>query len=439
MNAVADAGKHDPAVLRIGILGGGIVGQLAAFALTQSLQESLQIPHRIELFEHLGPPQPDRQFNANYAARNIVLSNVSVKYLQSLGIWHHLEALLAPIQSLIVRRQLGRAASAIRAADEGVGALGYVAELDLLVQKFAELVASQPNCHCYYGVRPQALRAVKGGYRLRANHIDSKSAAWAELNAEHQFDFLLIADGQKSWGCRQLGIGAMQTNYDQSALVCRLELQQALGATSYELFVPGGALTILPMQQSQHTSDQCPAGLVWIGAPAAQQRLSELHSNSFINELQQLLPEALVVTDVGERACYPLSQAVRTERCRPNLLVIGNAAQTMHPIAAQSFNLAVRDIRELCKLWQYPGRSSKVSINTWQGFAEQRNQDARQVGLFVRALNQNFIEARTGWLTEQLQDLAIRSFESIPGVKPALAHFALGGRQLGSRREVVRW
>ena|GEM_PF-195810 len=404
--------------LSIGVIGGGVVGSLAAISLSKALSAVFN-QFQIEVFEQF--PQPsaqDQAYQQQYDARNLVVSSASVDYFKQLQLWQQLSSEFVPIEELHISRLAGFGRSQIKAQDEGVEALGYVADMAQLTLTLLDLAQQDMHIHCHFNAKITKLTPIQQGYIVTTD------------TSSKQFDLIIIADGQYSWACKQLGIAGQEKMYPQQALVTNITLEQPVANIAYEQFFRGGAITLLPLTQQGY---QHRMALVWIDQLANLERLEGVSDLSFLQQLARHLPAHLVPTQKGHSKIYPLRFQVRHERVRPHLVVIGNAAQSLHPIAAQGFNLAVRDIRDFTHTFAAQVASLGVcpalfSGSSMQAFANARAQDVSKVSSFVQLLNLGFFSTRALPFSGLLQDLALTGFETIPGAKAGLSRFAMAGR-----------
>jgi len=410
--------------IKIACVGGGLVGVLTAYALQRLIQPLISI--EIHIFERYAKDTSDSGISAisqQYDTRNLVLSSATVTFLKQLGLWDILQPALAPIADLYISRQKGLGRSHISAQSEAVAALGYVADMSQLSQLLSSnLTEGQQNIFFHYGVTLDELTPKSYGYDLN----------WHQSNEriKNSFDLLLAADGQNSWVSSQLGIAVEEREYAHSALVTNLDFDQSINQSAYERFVSDGAITLLPLNQYQFKQRRA---LVWIGPKNKMQDFQALSNNNFLHEFHEAIgvfkshSRELMATSVGARKVYPLNRATRAERVRPRCVLLGNAAQTLHPIAAQGFNLAVRDIQDLCEiLIQDISHGHFGSAECLTSFSKMRQPDVDRVKHFVDALTNGFVNS-SKTLPGPLKDAAILSFELIPGAKSALSRFAMGG------------
>ncbi len=234
------------------------------------------------------------------AFRPIALSHASRLILERVGAWQGLPA--TPIHRVDVSQQGGFGRTRMEAADAGVPALGYVVDYSIL-----------------WG----ALRA-----RLRA-------AAIEETDAERPARCTVHAEGAAE--------DADEKRYPQDALVGLVTMGAAAGHTAFERFTPEGPLALLPCESRY--------AFVWSAEPAHARSLASLPDASFLEALAAAAGSRPgVPVAVSSRAVFPLSLRVRRARTAPRAAYIGNAAQTLHPVAGQGLNLGLRDAWELAQI-----------------------------------------------------------------------------------------
>lgn len=414
----------------IAIVGGGLVGSLAALSMAR-LCRAAGYELRINVFEQNHQPSmavaksltAENEYATQYDARNVVLSNATAEFLKQLSVWSALEKALVPIEKLHISRLHGLGSSCILAQDEGVQALGYVADMAQLAREFVGLAMQDPSINYHFGAKIEAIKPLQSGYRLHWRQ---------EEELEQAFDLVMVADGYNSFICQNLGLTATQRQYSQQALVANVSMDQAMPNTAYEQFFNGGAITLLPLTQQGFSQRM---GLVWIDHADRLTELQSLSEARFLQQLAQKLPLQAAYLKIGQTKIYPLNYQLRQERVRPHLVVIGNAAQSLHPIAAQGFNLAVRDVRDFAEMSiANAGKknSSELALefsgDAMQIFAKWRARDVQNVERFVDGLQSLFLTPAKTPVKSALQDLALLGFEFVPGAKAALSRFAMGGR-----------
>lgn len=305
--------------VELAIIGGGLVGASLALALQG---EAKQRGWRICLIE---PFTPGAGYQPSYDARSTALSFGSQQIYQRLGIWQQIAKRAEPIQHIHVSDRGRFAAARLSALEEGVPALGYVVENawigECLWQALDQSVVTWRS-----PAEVVRLERQVNGYQLTLKD-DSVLTC----------DLAVLAEGGRSGLREQLGISVKQTPYGQSALIANVTTRDAHGGQAFERFTEEGPMAMLPL--ADHRS-----ALVWTRATADAERLMALPEREFIAELQLAFGYRLgAITQVGQRHLYPLVLVEAEEQVRPHLVVLGNAAHSLHPIAGQGYNLSLRD------------------------------------------------------------------------------------------------
>ena len=307
----------DSEAVDILIAGGGPVGAALALALQGS-------GHSVMLAEARSADSAAVRSADFGDARPIALSYASRLILERLNVWSGLP--VTPIETIHVSQQGGFGRTLIRAADCGLPALGYVASYDELQQS---LLAAPCSAKRLFGARLTAF----DGTTVAVQTQDGELAFAPRLTVFA--DGASIADGRAAPGYRK--------DYRQTAVVAWVKTAHAHRGRAWERFTPEGPLALLP-----HAARY---GLVWTASPDRAARLSALDTPGFLAELHASFGDRLgAFIEAGERAAFPLTLRYQRDETRPHCLSVGNAAQTLHPVAGQGFNLGLRDAWELARL-----------------------------------------------------------------------------------------
>jgi len=231
--------------------------------------------------------------------RPIALSYASRLILERIGAWGAFP--VTPIETVQVSQQGGFGRTRLDARDAGVPALGYVTE-------YAPLLA--------------ALRKLVNERRVAI--ASAPVTALCDVHAEGSAD-----DGEEK-------------RYSHDALLTVVRLAAPAGTAAYERFTPEGPLALLP-----HAGRYA---LIWSANPERARRLAEMPEADFLAELASAIGRLPRPMEAGERAVRPLAMRVRPARVADRAVYIGNAAQTLHPVAGQGLNLGLRDAWELAQI-----------------------------------------------------------------------------------------
>lgn len=309
----------------IAIVGGGLVGLCAALVL--------QHPGRRVSVIEAGHLEQSGAEGLN--ARSIALATSSVQIFRALGIWPQIEPLAAPIRHIHVSSRGRWGVTRLRAQDYRLDALGYVIESGVLGKCLLAAVQASDDINLEQGAAFESIdpgATVTIGYRRNQR----KRALKARL--------ALIADGAHSKARTALGIGHQSIDYGQAVVICNVEVGKPKIDTAYERFTTQGPLAMLPLGGKRYAC-------VWTLAPEPANAAVTLDDAEFCAALQECFGFRLgLIERAGERFTIPIqrtrAEALHTGRC----LLIGNAANALHPVAGQSFNLSLRDIACLHEL-----------------------------------------------------------------------------------------
>ena len=309
----------------VAIIGGGLVGLCAALVLGHPQR-------RVSIIEAGSfEPQPAE----GLAARSIALSASSVQIFRALGLWPKLAARAAPIRHIHVSARGRWGVTRLRAGDYGLDALGYVIENEALGECLLQAVQACDHIELQQQASFASISqdgAVSIGYRSggRDRQLQAKLA--------------LIADGARSQARAALGIGYHSVDYGQSVVISNVEVDEPRLDTAYERFTAQGPLAMLPLGGRRYAC-------VWTAAPERAAQLVDLDDEGFAAALQDCFGFRLGLVDaVGPRFSIAL-QRTRADRLGlGRCVLVGNAANALHPVAGQSFNLSLRDVACLHEL-----------------------------------------------------------------------------------------
>ncbi len=374
------------------IAGGGPVGAALALGLRDS-------GLRVTLIEARVPG------TIGDDPRTIALSHGSRLILERLGVWPALAADTTPIHRICVSQQRSFGRTELSAADARVPALGYVtgyAALQRALVRALEETAARTLTDC-------AVLAVSGDAKRAVISVDAAGTR-QELAAR----LVAIADGGA-----QLAIAHVKTrDYRQSALVCDVVSEQPHQNRAFERFTPDGPLALLPTARGW--------SLVWTLQPERAQQLVTLNDAEFCQRLQAAFGSAAgAFTAAGRRQVFPLALRVATRPVAPRTLLVGNAAQTLHPVAGQGFNLGLRDAWELARAILARGESDPGGSELLNEYFSQRRYDRIATILFTDTLIRLFCKDIP--LLNGARGLGLAAFGAIPAAKNFLARRMMFG------------
>ena len=374
------------------IAGGGPVGAALALGLRASGLS-------VTLIEARGPGTLVDD------TRTIALAYGSRLILERLGVWPALAAETIPIYRISISQQRSFGRTELSADEANVPALGYVTGYAVLQRALAgalERTAVRVLAGC-------TVLAVSGDADQAVVSIDASGTP-----EELATSLIAIADGGA-----QLDIARVKTrDYRQSALVCDVMSEQLHQNRAFERFTPDGPIALLPSARGW--------SLVWTVQPERAQQLATLSDSEFCGQLQAGFGAAAgVFTAAGRRQVFPLALKVATRPVAPRTLLIGNAAQTLHPVAGQGFNLGLRDAWELARAILARGGRDPGGRELLNEFFSQRRPDRIATILFTDTLIRLFCKDIP--LANGVRGLGLAAFGAIPAAKNFLARRMMFG------------
>jgi len=316
------------------VVGGGLVG--ASFACALSARSAAN-PLRILVTE----PVASLHASTSFDARSTALSYGSRAIYERLGLWEELGPLSTPIKNIHVSDRGHFGAVRIDHADMGVEALGYVAENQHLGVVLTAALDRASGIDFLCPATIEELQPIAEGMRLRVQPDSGDSIAISAA-------LVVLADGGKSILSERLGIACSVSHYGQKAIIANIAFEASHDHVAFERFTDSGPLAVLPLatQQGDHRG-----ALIWTVAESEADEILALPESLFLQKLQERFGYRLGhMYKVGTRAAYPLSLSVAREQIRPGLVLLGNVAHTLHPVAGQGLNLALRDAEVLANL-----------------------------------------------------------------------------------------
>jgi len=388
----------------IAIVGGGMVGASLAVALAPlGLKVAL-----VEAFAHDSAAQP------SFDERTTALSNGSCRILRTLGVWPGVEAHATPIRKIHVSDQGRFGFARIDAAEQGLTAMGYVvpnrALGSALWSRLEEGAAIQVYC-------PAEVSRIQDGERAVTLEIAGTSRT-AGIDAQ----LVVAADGAHSAVRRAFGVAAQTRDYEQTAIITTVLPQRFHDHVAYERFTGSGPLALLPLDGGRCT-------LVLTLSRASADSAMAWSDAEFLAEVQRRFGFRLGrFLKVGRRVPYPLAltRAERTSAGR--CVIVGNAAQGLHPVAGMGFNLGLRDIASLAELIAERRHESNFDAGAPSLLSEYdawRAADRGGVIAFTDGLVRMF--ANPMGLVQRLRNVGLLVFDLLPPAKAAMSRLSAGG------------
>ncbi|HEY7962675.1 MAG TPA: 2-octaprenyl-6-methoxyphenyl hydroxylase [Steroidobacteraceae bacterium] len=389
-----------PLEVDVAVVGGGMVGASLAAALAGS-GRSLLLVESVPLGAAAQP---------SFDERTTALGNASRRIFEGLGVWGDIAPEAAAIRAIHVS-EAGRFGFArLEAAAQGIDAFGYVAANRRIGAALWRRLAAAPDLKLRVPARAQDIDIAAG--RVRFTVLGADGAA-ATVSAR----LVVAADGAHSQIRAAAGIAADVEDYDQVAVVASVAADRPHQECAFERFTAEGPLAVLPLYDGNFA-------VIWACRPAHAREVLALDDVAYLARLQQQFGwRAGRFVRASRRGSYPLQLTRASTTVGARTVLIGNAAQALHPVAGQGFNLGLRDAAMLAEL--IVNAAGDVGApDLLATFSAWRARDRAGVVRFTDGLVKLFADRRPG--VPLLRNLGLLMFDLAPPAKSALARVSLG-------------
>ncbi|MDC4484139.1 FAD-dependent monooxygenase [Acinetobacter baumannii] len=393
------------------IVGGGMVGlslslMLAKANIAVKLLEAVKYPNYDD--QNVAP------YHSSFDARNTALSRRSVQIYQKLGLWDALQQHATPILQVHITEQGSFGKARLIAEQEKVESFGQVIENAWLGRVLLTQVRQQPLIELIDGVQVTVLTQDAEQVHIEAQRGDEVLKLESKL--------LIAADGRDSF-CRQaIGVGVDVHDYDQVAIVTTVQTSKPHEHVGFERFSALGPLALLPLPGEYRRS------VVWpVKKGTEGEWLGEENDQHFLDALQKTYGDrAGKFEKTGKRFSYPLSQVLAHKQAVGRVILMGNAAHTIHPVAGQGFNLCLRDADVLLRYLvnQFSASDDIGNPDNLLAYEQARLSDQQRVIKFCDTVVRGFSNQNP--LLKLIRNTGLIAFDVIPGVKPLVANYAMG-------------
>jgi 2-octaprenyl-6-methoxyphenol hydroxylase len=337
------------------IVGGGPVGSVLALSL-----QKYSIPFTMLEAREKGASHND--------TRALALSYGSRLILEKLGVWHAVAAKSTAIHTIHISQRGGLGRTKLTAAEHGLEAIGYVLPYGALTQALdAELDLNNVIYEAEASEIKPSPKMATVTFTQNKQTLSLQSA------------ILIVADGGRSLNAID-GIEKETKEYGHDALVTKVTAELPHNNIAYERFTPQGPMALLPNGEAGFS-------LVWTGLQANIHAVSGLDDLTFLKQLHDAFGDRVGrFLSVEKRMCFPLKLSTLKPATAPHLAIIGNAAQTMHPVAGQGFNVGMRDAWTLADLIVRTPAQNLGDAAMLASYTQARKRDTRGGILFTDLL-----------------------------------------------------
>lgn len=338
-------------------------------------------------------------------ARGLALARSSARVLTDVGLWPALAPHTTPITTVKISQRGHFGTLRLSHTDLGVEALGYVCRADRL-QAALEAAVLASTVTRYGGARVTGCDVTEAAATLHLTTADSPQELTAAL--------VIAADGIESAVRRVAGIAVTRHAYAQTAIVANVDVERPAPNTAFERFTTSGPLALLPLGGRRYVA-------VRTADTAAAQALLAATEFDFLADLDQRFGDSLgAFSKLGPRQAHPLVLQRATKLHAPRVLLVGNAANTVHPNAAQGLNLGLRDCaRLLTSIADARSRGADLgATELLQTYAKARAADHRATARFTDTVARVF--ALPSSMAGATRALGLMAVDRLPMLKRML-------------------
>jgi 2-octaprenyl-6-methoxyphenol hydroxylase len=384
----------------IAIVGGGMVGASLAVSLEGlGLRVAL-----IEAVPHDSASQP------SFDERTTALSNGSRRILETLGLWPAVSAAATPIRKIHVSDQGRFGFARVDAAEQGLAAMGYV----LPNRSLGNALWTRLS-------RSESVRVFCPAHVTQVRPTDRSVELVISADVSIEARLVVAADGAQSAVRSAFGIAAEVRDYEQTAVITAVLPQRFHDYVAYERFTATGPMALLPLADGRCT-------LVLTLKPDVAKAAMAWSDEEFIAEVQRRFGFRLGrFLKVGRRVPYPLSLTRSGRTSSGRCVIVGNAAQGLHPVAGMGFNLGLRDVASLAELVADHQRVPQSDVGDGAVQADYDAWRAADRGGII-AFTDGLIRVFSNPLgaVQRLRNLGLLAFDVLPPAKSALSRLSTG-------------
>jgi 2-octaprenyl-6-methoxyphenol hydroxylase len=383
----------------VAIVGGGMVGASFALALRTTKLKVL-------LIENV---PADSAGQPSFDERTTALGNGSKQIFETLGVWPAMQAESAAIRSIHVSDAGHFGVARLDAQEQGIDAFGYVVPNRAIGRALWQALRDAPNIELAVPAKLESADLRDDGVTLDVTIEGKRETVRAAV--------AVAADGAGSALRASAGIAADVEDYDQVAIVLNAATERPSHGEAFERFTPSGPLAVLPVAGGGYA-------VIWAVRPDRAAELMALGETDFANELLDAFGwRAGRWSKIGRRNTYPLLLSRAAETVSGRIVLIGNAAQALHPVAGQGFNLGLRDAATLAEM--LAGAAEQPDFHELlSSFAAWRAEDRRGVTRFTDGLVKLFGSELPG--AGLVRNFGLLLFDLSPTAKRALSRVSWG-------------
>ncbi|CCQ11288.1 2-octaprenyl-3-methyl-6-methoxy-1,4-benzoquinol hydroxylase [Pseudoalteromonas luteoviolacea B = ATCC 29581] len=386
--------------VQVCIVGGGCVGLAAALGLAKQ-------GIRVAVVDRGGEPQP---LGEQYETRVSAISLASQQLFDRLGVWEKIKSLrAAPYHFMDVRDQDSEGKIAFNAADLELSELGHIIENEAIRLALYDALSKHPDATMLFNTQYTAVHQTDTDVLVT---LDSGMPLMAKL--------LIAADGANSGLRKQFNMPITFWDYDHHAIVATVKTQQIHAQTARQVFLPTGPLAFLPLHDAHSHS------IVWSTSPEHAKTLMAMDDSTFSKAIHQAIDGQCGLCEVqSERAVLPLTMRYAKQWVNGKVVLMGDAAHTIHPLAGLGMNLGLKDAALLIELLSQ-SNDTFANTKTLREYERRRKLDAQKHIAMMQGLKTLF--EGNNPLKKLIRGVGLSMVDKLGPIKDLFAKQAIEGK-----------
>ena len=301
--------------------------------------------------------------------RYIVLSNTSQIILDSIGLWSAIKPYCINIKNIHVSKKNIFGSAIIKASDESLDYLGYQVSVKHLINILYKNIENQENINFIYESK---VATIEQGEIIKINYTQASEIKNISSKS------VIFSSGSTDYIINKIFKEKVEKNYKQNAVVCELTSSKYNSDTAYERFTGEGILGIIPRKENKWT-------LIYSTDKIESEKIKKLNKIEVREYFQSKIGKKCgIISNIDNVKMYPLKMRYYKKFIKDNICLLGDAAHTLHPIAAQSFNLSLRDCVHLTRTIEKIGVINENSYNKiFQSYLKEREKEMERIIKFT--------------------------------------------------------
>jgi len=327
--------KVDIAIVGAGMIGSAIARSLKDTRFDVALIDSLQA-------SELQKTAVEQVKVSDFSPRVSAITPLSKRLLDELDAWKHIPKVnVAAYQKMHVWDQLGTGVIDFDSAELYQDNLGFIVENQNIISALHKSLQGQNNVQHFYGNSLERLEVLPD--------VDHQHILSLSNGKKIHCQLLIAADGANSRIRTWAGMATREWDYQHNAIVATIKTTKKHQQTAWQRFSATGPLAFLPLQDANQSQKYC--SIVWSQAVGEAAELMSLDDESFAKKLS-VESEGILgdIESVSKRHSFPLRQRHAKSYTKDGVVLVGDAAHTIHPLAGQGVNQGFKDVKALCKL-----------------------------------------------------------------------------------------